>query len=390
MNKVLTLTPTIQLLLLFSRMALSEQQRCRAEALSEQVDDWRDFARRAEDHFIAPLCLHHLKTLQGSAAIEAARAALLPVARAMTAYTLRVAAVQRSFIQRHLAPLGCPFAVVKGRALAARYYPDPNLRYARDLDILVPVAQLPALVKSAQADGYRGYPDSRRLSSGEAHVLGRQKRVLNLVGADNVLIEVHTHLDKAGFVLDHRAMLQRSQSVCIDGVDAGVLQTADCFVYICLHHTNHFWSRLSWVADLDALIGADDFDRDEVLSLARSRGLERTVQACLDFHQACADLDDPDQLADKPEARDLLRVCLATLADGVELEQWFSSQRHSLDFAFEWQVPAGFERRARWRRLVDALRPNDRDYHMLELPPSLYWLYYLLRPGFLIKRRMFG
>jgi len=382
------LSATIRLLLLLSRIELNLVQRKRAAALCLEIEDWDAFAGVAADHFVAPLVLRHLSELPETPSTASAQKALMPVVRAMTFHILRLAALQRRFVEQHVAPLGCRFAVIKGRALAARYYADANLRYARDLDILLPVDRIPALITSAQQEGFRVYPERRFLNSGEARVLSRQAPVITLLGSDNIYIEVHAQLDKAGFLPDHRRMLKRCDQVLVDGIEIGMLNTIDHFVFICLHHTKHFWSRLNWVSDLDALANAPDFDEGKALALARSTGIERTIRASLAFYRACGS-DDPMQvLHDDQEGSDLLRACLVILNGGAKREFEMRPDRLALDFNFEWQFPQGFQTKQRLRRLGAILRPSMRDYQMLGLPPSMYWAYYLIKPALVLKRRL--
>lgn len=380
------LTPTIRLLLLFSRIKLDDEQARRAAALCEQIDDWTDFAARAAEYFVAPLCLHHLGQLDDGMHLQQGRAALRRQAMPMTLQTLRLAALQRQFIENIVLPLDVAFAVIKGRALAARYYLNAGLRFARDLDVLLPVERIPELVIAAQKEGYLVYPERRTLSIDEAHILSRQSRVVSLIGPQGVLIEVHAQLDKAGFLLDHRSMLDRAQSISIDGVKTGVLTTRDHFVYICLHHTKHFWSRLNWLADMDALIKAPDFDEAAAMDLARDRGVEQTVAACIGFYRACEAEDPWEHAAGDPRVLDLLRACLVILNQGALEEFAMRPDRLSLDFNFDWQFPNGFDRRERWHASLAACRPSLADYHALPLPHAWHWLYFAIRPVRLLFR----
>ncbi|MGY6555545.1 MAG: nucleotidyltransferase family protein [Wenzhouxiangella sp.] len=371
---------------MFARIKLDEEQRDRAISLVQQIEDWDAFVARAAEYFIAPLCLYHLGQLGDDPKLQSARAALRKQAMPMTMRTLQLAALQRRFVENHILPLQIPFAVIKGRGLAARYYPDAGLRFARDLDVLVPVERIPSLIMRSQMDGYTVYPDRRPLSSDEAHMLSRKSKVVTLIGEEGILIEVHAQLDKAGFLLDHRSVLQRAEQIQIDGVPTGILKTADHFVYICLHHTKHFWSRLSWLADLDALMQSPDFDLAEVMDLARDRGVEKTVAASIGFHEACAAKDPWSSATDRPEVLDLLRACLVILEQGASREFEMRPDRLSLDFNFAWQFPAGFERRERWRSRLTGISPSLADYHAWPLPRKLHWLYFVIRPFRLLFR----
>ncbi len=382
----LTLTPSDRLLLLLARVALDQQQVDRVRELSRQISDWPAFARLAGTHFLAPLCLHHLSAIDGLPGQDKARSALQAMVRPMLARTLALAATQRNFMTRVIIPLAVPMITFKGRGLAARYYPDPNLRFCRDIDVLLPVPSIPEAIARACRSGFRISADERSPSAGEFKVIARSERTIKLFDARQSLIEVHSHLDKSGFLFDEARWFARAQSWSVDGQTTLLPTTTDHFLFICLHHTRHQWSRLIWLADLDALVRAADFDLDEITSRAHECGLGTTIKACLDFHAACAADDPLTALETGSPGRELLDRCL-TLINDPEHEFSLRPQRASMDFHFDWQIPTDFRRRLRWQRLKAVFRPNITDFHTLALPQHLYWLYYPLRPLLYLLRR---
>lgn len=382
------LDDSIRLLLLFSRVRLDDEQLARALSLAGRITDWTAFARRAAEHFLAPLCLHHLAAFGNTPSLVEARSALGQVVLPMAMKSLQLASMQRSFLRDFLLPFNVPFVVIKGRAMGTRYYPNAGLRYSRDLDILLPVERMPDVVLAAQARGYRVYPDNVEYSAGELQVLAGSGRVITLIGPERILIELHSQLDKVGFLLDHEAMLARRESIVIDGVRAGVLTTSDHLIYVCLHHSRHFWSRLNWLADLDGLIHSPSFDQTKVLARAAELGLERTVAACLLLHEACAAAEPWEVAQTSSDALDFLRACLLILEQGAEQEFVMRPDRASPDFSFAWQFTPGYEhKRLRQSRRLARL-PSLDDYRALPLPTGWHWAYPWLRPVRLLLRRL--
>lgn len=382
----LTLTPAERLLLLLARVTLDQHQLDRVRDLSAQISDWPAFANTASVHFVAPLCLHHLAAIEDLPDQAQARAALQTVARPMLLKTLALAATQQDFMTQVIAPLQIPMIAFKGRGLAARYYPDPNLRFCRDIDVLLPVSAIPAAITRACRSGFRTGSNDHTPGVNQFNVVARSERTVKLFDERQSLIEVHSHLDKSGFLFDEAGWFARAESRPVDGQTTLLPATTDHFLFICLHHSRHQWSRLIWLADLDALLRAADFDLEEIRSRARECGLEATVEACLDFHAACAAEEPLDALETGSPGRDLLERCLTLIKD-PEKEFVLRPQRASMDFHFDWQIPAGFRRRLRWQRLKTVFRPNITDFHTLALPQRLYWLYYPLRPLLYLLRR---
>ncbi len=165
-----------------------------------------------------------------------------------------------------------------------------------------------------------------------------QDGVVTLRAPDGMHIEVHRCLGKLGFTyFDSDRILQNKSVIAVSGVSVNIPHIDDLFPYICYHHTGHYWSRLHWLADLDAIIRHPTFNTAQALASARRYRLHETVEACLELNRLSSNVDGWDNDASRTHGKQLLRVCLKNLdcAIGLELEM-----RRSIYwgwFAFKWQ-----------------------------------------------------
>lgn len=379
--------PGFEWLLQLARPTLDPGAIMRVNALAGAITDWSVIADKAREQMLAPLIYHHLRHWPEQPWLAQATDALRDVAHAMTLRTLRHAAVQKRFIERHLAPLGIEFAIVKGRALAQRYYPDPGLRPARDIDIWMRTKDMVRLVESAQAAGFVVHPCARAVTAKTLALHFMRQQGIALYDRHDVLIELDERLDKTGQFFPIDAYLPACEQHSVDGLTIKVLPTAELFIYVCLHHTRHHWAKLMWLADINALRSAPDYDEQAIRQKAQRMRLLDTVDATLLFADACRS-QDPWAAAQQDErVLGMLRDCHSIYRGGRAVELAVRQQRQSPDLAYRWQLPDGEAPRSAWMRPLKMLQPSLNDYHMLPLPLSLYPLYYLLRPGLFLIRR---
>ena len=378
------------LLLLLARPELTAEQAQRAVALSGRVTDWETFKRIALEHQGLPLAYRHLSRLSGAAVPADVLDRMHRLALLLAAQSLRVEAAIRAFQDQCLAPTGARHAFLKGFPLGARYYDAPALRPCRDIDVLVDPGALIPLILRARRAGYRLCEAEATLSDRDLAAYCRFSTDVSIVSPDGVLIEVHKSLDQGQGLFNTRRLLRRSESVEHAGRQISVLRTSDLFVYVCAHHTRHFWSHLHWFADLEAVGRDASFDLAEVMRVAQVAGLASTVEACLELRELTADIgsDAPPRAGSK--GLELMNHAIDCLVQGRDLEVRLRDTVLMGNFAFDWQLTERQRRRYRLHEALSVLHPWPADYRAWPLPPEWHGLYYFTRPVRLLWRRLMG
>ncbi len=338
-----------RLLVLASRESLDDRQAALALSLANAVQDWDAFCDVAIRSLGVCLVHHSLLTLPAGIVPAAALERMRGITRVLAGRCLQLDGALIDIHARLLAPLGVRHAFFKGGALAHRYYAAPAARPCRDIDVLVDPAAALEVVRRARALGFVPVED---VGSGERGLADWVKRatVYPLRSPDGVLLEVHRSLDHGDGLLDVDRMLRNAEPLDFRGQVIPVLRTADLFVYVCMHHTRHFWSHLHWYADLDAMTRDPRFDLGEVRNVAAGARLLPTVDACLQLHALARSVDWPETLSLSREPGEaLLARSIECLEGGHEREVALRPVRLSHDRAFSWQASRG-ERIALWVR----------------------------------------
>lgn len=379
--------PVDRMLLLMARPDWTVEQRRLAVTLAEQIGSWESLLERAGAHFILPLAHRHLQSLPLETIPGQLSGPLREHLKQTTIQTLNVSLAQRHLIDRVLQTGGKPFLILKGKALAGRYYPSPSLRVCRDVDVLVAQRTMFKLAQRLRDFGYIPWP-SPEISDQDLKASIRFEPEISLMSPEGVLIEIHKQLDKSGQIFKTRAVLARRETDRIDGISVPVPSTADHFVFICLHHARHLWSHLHWLTDLDAIQRSTDFDRERVQRVASACGITGTVEAAVAMQECATELAMTGQTRTDGHAADFLQACVHHLRQGPSAEFELRKARPFSDFAFDWQARDHSVFGNALRRKLWTLKPRMIDYQTMPLPSGLHWLYNFTRPFTGVGRRI--
>ena len=347
-----------RLLLRAARPSLSDAQQALASDLVAQVAQWPAFIDTAHQKFVLPMVYANLSGLRDTPPPDA----VLDSMRARS-FDTAVASVRRQaafdgFHRDCVQPSGVAYAYLKGPALAARFYPDPMQRFYRDVDILVAPGQQVRFLRHLCAQGCRIFrhedPGAGFLDADSDLVLAEflfATPVVHVLTPQDLVVDLHAEIDEHTALFDTGMLLRTAREVPLERHGIRVLRDAEHFVFICYHHTRHMWSKLHWLADLDAMCNHPEFDRAAVMACARRLGLESTVAAALDLHALAAAARHPSDLDGRTPGGDLLSACVTGLAGDRALEHAMRKTQRLHVIGFDWQpMPVSRARRA-WLRL---------------------------------------
>ena len=384
-----TVNAEFRLLLLLSRLDLDDAQAAAASVLCNEVKDWEAIRQTARDRFILPVVYRHLRRLAPASLTVEQLTLMKHQVMAQYRHDLNVIASLGEIHQQLLAPLEIPYVTFKGPSLAVCYYDEPAMRFSRDIDLLVPKERMAELLARALAAGYTPLdPQALVNDPVSLNFVAFHQKVITLLSPRGVAVEFHSRIDNIGTVYDSRALIHGAQTARMGNAEVSVMPTHELFVYICWHHTKHFWSRLHWLVDLDAIQRHPSFDRQRALACAERHGLSATVEACLKMDDL---LGSPDiDLYDHDDARlgELLKLSLQAMQGDLAVEHELANRKATPDFAFAWQTDRGH--RLRWKLLgwLRIFRPSYADYRDWPLPQRWQWLYRPLRPWRESRRRL--
>jgi hypothetical protein len=193
---------------------------------------------------------------------EALAAAGTAVARENLAF-----AAEAHRLRSRFEAAGVDFLFLKGVTLNMLAYGTLALKRAVDIDVAIDPAVQPAALAALRGAGYRCLEPGPEAD--EAEILAwaaRNKHSAWQRGA--LLVELHTSLVDSPHLLGGVSLASPRQEVPVTGgIALPTLASDELFAYLCVHGATHAWSRLKWLADVNALL--KDADGAEVGRLHR-------------------------------------------------------------------------------------------------------------------------
>jgi hypothetical protein len=244
--------------------------------------DWPRFLRVALRHRVLGLAHQGLTEARLAVPPEIRReigaraAAMVRENLAMAEEALRL---QRLFDEAQL-----PVLFVKGSSLAMLAFGNLGLSGSQDIDLLVPRETLPAATELVARAGYRRFDPPPGISDTQLRQLLSLRRDLGFVHQTTGLpIELHWRLFSNPHAMAEGSILAASREVLLtDTLGLHTLGEEDLFAYLCMHGALHWWNRLKWLADVNALLASTPEDGIErLVRAAKIRGTGRAAAQAL-------------------------------------------------------------------------------------------------------------
>ena len=240
--------------------------------------DWSRLLALAEKHAVLGHLAVRLHEADENLAPAEIRETLLEYHRAQVFSTLGMTAELFRLLELFAAK-EIPTLVVKGPVLGMQAYGDPTVRRYGDLDLLVRQRDIRRATESLQAVGYMATVPLSAIDAGKI-----PGQYLFSKPDSKLLVELHNDFTLRYFPrrLPLEKFFARHILVRLDSHEAPALTVEDELVYICIHGATHFWERLSWIADVAALVTRQTgIDWMAVTEAAKEVGAERMLHTGL-------------------------------------------------------------------------------------------------------------
>ncbi len=265
-----------EILLLFSKGNLKNEERIRISSLLERDNDWKYISRASLRHGIEPLIYSTVKnTLDCNIPPDIFDAFKKSYER--NASRNRYIGERLREILLMLKEKGVDVILLKGSALLNTVYPDSAIRPMRDVDLLVKKDDLPIVETIFLLE----YEDKSRVFPSRLHSEYTEEKDAEFVrnfGGGETHARVYANGEKfcedgeKDFVIDFHwdyiipfgpspaqiaEMWQRKREIEVDGAELSVFSPEDMLLHLCLHLNNHIGKRhqkLIWWYDISRTI----------------------------------------------------------------------------------------------------------------------------------------
>ncbi len=373
----------VRLLFLLSRPSLSKEQRKLVLELVPKVKSWPAFVDTALRKYTINMVYNNLPKESESQLPTQVRDTMRNMSLRMSLDIMKQNAAFDWFHENCIVAAGVEHIYVKGPALAARFYNDPMQRYYRDVDIVVPRGSRPDLVRRMLDLGCKVFwNNGHEIEQFEPKSERDLVQFLSLVSTPYILtpqglvVELHVELDNHIKLFDTRELFKSTIEVKMRGHCLRTLPDPVHIALICFHHTSHLWSKLHWLADLDAILRHPEFDREALLFYARSMKIESTVLASIELSELTASGRHPSDFEHETPGISLLQSCIAGLVGDVLLEKTRRKGQTMSVLTFEWQQSSLSLYRHVWLRIRMFLRPSYAVIKKIPGGPRLFWFRY--------------
>jgi hypothetical protein len=290
-----------------------------------------------------------------------------------------------------LAEQGIEAIPYKGPILGVLAYGAVHLRVFDDLDILVRPEDYLKPIDSLADEGYITL--SYEVLSPEHEAWFREYFGEYPLGHpdSNICIDVHSRLLGNGNLTlktDFDAVWQRLKPVAIAGRTFQTLAVEDLLLYLCMNGFKDGWDSIRHVCDVAHLIhNQPNINWDSLLTEAVALRVERPVALGILLARELLNVSLPDDVLQKL-CRDRAVYQLAQRLSQSFMEELETGKARSFitSFQMKWVALHDWPQRLYycWGMIERVIRMffivNYRDVEFIQLPQSLYFLYYFIRP----------
>lgn len=278
---------------------------------------------------------------------------------------------------------------LKGVALAQLVYGSLGAKHNRDIDFLVPADRAEAAMALLEREGYALVSPAKQLSDKQRRAVVHYAREVEFAHRDgNVRLDLQWRLADNPLLLHGIDAFAATQNITFaDGTGVATLAPDDLFAYLCVHGAYHAWSRLKWLADLNALLAAKDTDIAHLYRHAQSVGAGLCAGQALLLCHGLFDLELPPAVAAELQGNrrilKLRKIALQAMTRPQAKKPGIAALSAGLHTQF--LLGRGLAFFAAQCRIASV---GIFDVVALPLPPSLQFLYPLLRVPLWLWRRV--
>lgn len=383
------LSNEMKLLLLCSSPDISVEQQEKTQSMLKGNIAWSDFLKIVRKHRVFPTVYTNLSKIQG---ITINTKVLNYLERKFQQNLLNSIKLSSELIKinRLLQDNGVRVISLKGPLLAIALYGETSCRSSRDLDFLIAEQDVEKTEMLLLAAGYQNIDiDVREISTPKRKVNSIRTRHHYVYQNDaGIIVEIHWRYSYQFMHTDFDNLWDSRREQTISGSAIPVLSPEDEFVFLVIHGSIHGWNRLHWLVDIAAIVKQNRLQWCEVVTKADQMGVAAMLAQALILANQLYSIAIPEALKKTVDASQtgwiIAQMSLPFInnTDGKLLEPgdplYYYAQKYNL---IRWKGIKG-----KLSYLTTMVHPKLIDFQTVDFSDRYYFLYYLTRPFFKIRR----
>ena len=276
------------------------------------------------------------------------------------------------------------FIPLKGPVSGVALYQDKALKVSTDLDLLVRPGDALRATRLLESIHYR-LDTVPHWPSDRACLRNINNELTFSDPAQWLKVDLHWSLLPGYFPspFDEAELWATARTVPWGSIQLRTLAPEQQLMFLCAHGAKHLWARLGWLCDLARLIQVEKgIDWSEVFARAHKSHTTRMILLGLLLAGNLLGVELPPAAAALVEADPQAHFMATTV-----LERLRSNRPATLVATATFCVRA-LERNRQRARLIFGmfLQPTEAEYRVVQVPSSLYYVYYLFRPLRLVAK----
>ena len=297
---------------------------------------------------------------------------------------------------------------LKGPLLAMELYGNPSQRFSGDLDFYVDPAKHDEACRCLEELGFAIQPHKtsvfdltpKRQMSRALSKMEEEKHSVYVNG--DVTVELHQQIS-IRMEGDFDLLWEQSRAKMLLGQTVHCLGEIDNIIYLLSHASGHEYQRLSWLMDLYILLTKPSVSIEALYREMSKRGLGMLLVEVLMLLYRKSAVDMPvirtESFAFVRNSRGIsvfhrlknnedfvkgiaMSDCVAPRMYTTKKSQTIASRRHAF------LLPVVKKKQTIFTFLHSFIAPCEADLELINLPDSLFFIYYIIRPFHFIWRKM--
>ncbi len=347
--------------------------------LIPSINNWDDFIDISYAHGVFPLVYHTLKLhvdTMPEKVLSTMKSHNIDIVKQNMLMTAELIKVMKLLEDNGIEAM--PF---KGPLLAQSIYGSIADRLYSDLDILINQNDIEKCYLLLSQNNYTTEYKKEYLKN--SLYLDKNSDIQYFHNTKNILIEMHWKLFRNQFSksISHTNLLNNKSEVIIQNQKLYTFNDEILLVYLCMHGSKHCWERISWILDIDKLVRSNQnlnwkFIKEQAIEL------ECETMLYLGLELSSKLFNTPVTI--KYNTNIELVTIVEKSFEHLHVEQRETS-KNSTSFKFHYALHDTIFQKVRF--ITRTIFPiNGQDILTVNLPNSLYFLYYIIKPFRLIVK----
>lgn len=356
-----------------------------------EVTDWDALLNQTWSAKIRPMMTATARAVQWSGVPAYARASLEAdeqQCHRRTMDQLHVLATLLPSAEEH----GHRLLVLRGVPLSVHLYGSPFIRESFDLDLLVAPQDQDGMQRLLAEHGFVVHDP---VATTPRQSVARQRYTHHVHyrhGKTGTVVECHSRLDPNDDMIatDFEVLWARRQTISVANSTVAIPGQDDLLHILGMHASRHAWSRWKWIADIVTLLRrSTDTDIARQRAIAVKAGNGEAFDSWLLITQAMDTTALPVRAAaranENRRARHLADLALRYSTRKMQSTKANDNRQRLREIRYRLAI------RPTWQCLsyeAGQLLHHPEDWTAIALPDRFFWLYYVLRPLYILKRRL--